>query len=139
MNPHIIPNSLIAVLGMTFYGYAFLTGMPMDQIIWHSQVCAMALFAGFVVSMFVRGLGPGVLKLIAIGFLWFGVMGGLSFVTVSLLLTGVYGVIAQRFTGRDTVPYLPFAIVTFAILAALSAFESSVQSSVATEAAPISQ
>jgi len=39
MNLNTIPNGLIAFLGIGFYAYAIMTGMPGDQIIWHSQGC----------------------------------------------------------------------------------------------------
>ncbi len=115
MNLHVIPNSLIAALGLGFYAYALLTGMPSEQIIWHSQVSIMALIAAFIAFAF-KALNAGVAKLIAIAFLWFGVSSGLTFTMVSLGLTFLWGYIAGRLNKSDVAPYLPFAALTAAYL-----------------------
>ena len=136
MNLHVIPNSLIAALGLAFYGYAFVSGMPMDDVIWHSQVCAAALIGGFAVCLMVPGLGAGAAKLVAIGFLWFGLEGGATFVAVSMGMLGVYGTVAQRMTGRANFPYLPFAMLTLVLMSSVAIYESSVPIS---EAATLEQ
>lgn len=122
MNLHIIPNSLIAWLGIAFYAYAFVSGMPVDQIVWHSQVCVMALVAGLGALNF--GIPGGMAKLIAVAFLWLGFQDGLTFLIISILLTGGAAWVRKLSSSADSVPYLPFAALTAVLMIGSAIYDS---------------
>lgn len=109
MNLHVIPNKLVAALALGFVAYAALTGWT-PMAIAERIALGGALVILFIFTAPMLGIGGGVLKLIAVAFLWFGLWSGLSFVAVSMLSCALFGAIHNGVTGsRQPMPYLPFA------------------------------
>jgi len=133
MNLYQIPNKLIIGLGLAFYPYALIIGMPFDQILWHSLICVIALIAAAFVICPIFRIGGGMAKLMAIAFLWLGVSGGFVFMAISYTLTFVCSFAMKSFTERNDAPYLPFAVLTAVIMIAFGGYNTPTAEAVAAE------
>ncbi len=109
MRYDIIPSKMLWALAVGYYCYAFVTATPAETMLLHTYAGATALAVGFLCC--VNGLfNPGVAKLSAVAFLWFGFSGGLFFFFVSAGLLGFFGLARQYlFGGSSRVAFLPFA------------------------------
>jgi len=113
MMPHRIPNGLVVAIVAAFYVHALLTGMPLAQIVEHTLVgfaCLILLaFMGHAL-----GVGPGVVKLLSAGVLWFGLDTGSTFVILACVSSGLAALLwALIKQDRDVqVPMLPFAAIS---------------------------
>ena len=89
-----IPNWLNGLIGVSFFGAAFVAGMPLEQIGWHVATSVVVLFLGF--GLFAAGfLGGGDAKLLAVAALWLGSGQLLEFLVIMALAGGVLAVVMQ--------------------------------------------
>lgn len=110
---HRIPNGLVVAIVAAFYVRAGLIGMPLGQVLEHTLVGFVCLvLLAFMGHAF--GVGPGVVKLLSAGVLWFGYDAGLTFVILACLSSGLAGLLwALIKQDRNVqVPMLPFAAVS---------------------------
>ena len=83
-----IPNWLNGLIGISFFGAAFVAGMSLEQIGWHVATSALVLAFGF--GLFAAGyLGGGDAKLLAVTALWLGSGQLIEFLIVMALAGGV--------------------------------------------------
>ena len=90
-----IPNWLNAFIGLSFFGAAFYTGMPLEQIGWHLVASAIVLVTGF--GLFAFGyIGGGDAKLMAVAALWLGIGHLFEFLIIMTIAGGALA-IAMKF------------------------------------------
>ena len=120
---HTIPNVLSIGLAAAYYAWAVATGVPASEIIDHTVAGAVILVVLAVASL--NGMmGGGIAKLATAAFVWFGFWTGLGFFAVSMLLCAATGLLMQAVRAREvTLPYLPFAAVTAALIVLLPEFQ----------------
>ncbi len=90
-----IPNWLNVLIGISFFGAAFLAGMPLEQIGWHVAVAALVLVFGFGLFAF-SYIGGGDAKLLSVAALWLGTGQVMEFLVVMTLAGGVLA-LAMKF------------------------------------------
>ncbi len=111
MNWHQIPNSLSGGVAVAYFAYALLAGVPHEQIVDHSIAGVAALVVLFVAAS-TGSIAPGVAKLLAAAFLWFGFETGFEFMLLSFLPCAIAGYIIRWRRGYEVpMPFLPFAAV----------------------------
>lgn len=98
MNWHVIPNSLSIGLGLAYYAYAVVTGVPAAEIIDHTTTAAI-MFVLFVICWIKLEMPAGIAKLMTVAFLWFDFWTGVVFVFLSMFPCGIAGLAVQRFKG----------------------------------------
>jgi prepilin peptidase CpaA len=109
-----IPNAVVAVLAVSFAGFAAIAGLPILEVLAHFA-CALAVLAGGFVLFFYSLLGGGDAKLLAAAALWFGFEDILPFLAAVALAGGLFTLIYiaatairsryQETSGRLTIPY----------------------------------
>jgi prepilin peptidase CpaA len=83
-----IPNWLTAAIALLFFPMAFVTGLPMESILWQCVAALALLVVGF--ALFAAGLfGGGDAKLLAAAALWFGWPEVAHFLVYTALAGGV--------------------------------------------------
>lgn len=89
-----IPNWLNAFIGLAFFGAAFYTGMPLEQIGLHLVASAIVLVAAF--GLFAFGyIGGGDAKLLVVAALWLGVGQLVEFLVIMTIAGGLLAVAMQ--------------------------------------------
>ncbi len=89
-----IPNWLNAFIGLSFFGAAFYTGMPLEQIGWHLVASAIVLVAGF--GLFAFGyIGGGDAKLLVVAALWLGMGQLIEFFVIMTIAGGLLAIVMQ--------------------------------------------
>ena len=82
-----IPNGLTIAIAVAFFPMAFLTGLPMEQVLWQCLASFILLAVGF--GLFATGLfGGGDAKLLAAAGLWFSLPQLLHFLIYTALAGG---------------------------------------------------
>ena len=90
-----ISNRLNGLIAISFFGAAFLVGMPLDQIAWHVAAGVAVLIVGF--GLFAAGcIGGGDAKLLAVAAMWLG-MGQLVEFLVVMSIAGGLLAISMKF------------------------------------------
>jgi prepilin peptidase CpaA len=87
-----IPNWLTGLIAALFFPMALITGMPMNEFIWHVVAGLILFFVGY--GLFALGLfGGGDSKLMAAAGLWFGTSQTLPFLIMTALAGGALAVV----------------------------------------------
>lgn len=89
-----IPNWLNGVIVLSFFGAAFLVGMPLEQIGWHMVAGFGVLVAGFTLFSF-GYFGGGDAKLVAAGALWLGLPSLVEFLMIMALAGGALAIVMK--------------------------------------------
>jgi len=109
MNWHVIPNWVVFAVAVAFYNYAYVVGLPQSTVIEHTIAAVVATICLYLVVL--RG-SAGAAKLCGAFILWFGIMGGIVFFALSMLLCGLVGMLARQ----KAMPYAPFAFLVAAVM-----------------------
>jgi prepilin peptidase CpaA len=95
-----IPNWLTVGMAVAFFPMAFVTGMPMESILWQSVAAMVMLAAGF--GLFAAGwFGGGDAKLLAAASLWFGWPALAHFLIYTALAGGVLAIVVAFWSMLD--------------------------------------
>ena len=87
-----IPNWISAVLILGFFPAAFVTGLPVNDMLLHFGVAVAVLLVGM--AMFaLRWVGGGDAKLLAAAALWMGMGGITPFLLYTALVGGAFGLL----------------------------------------------
>lgn len=89
-----ISNRLNGLIAVSFFGAAFLAGMPVDQVAWHVAAGVAVLIFGF--GLFSAGLiGGGDAKLLAVAAMWLGMGQLVEFLIVMSIAGGLLAIVMK--------------------------------------------
>jgi prepilin peptidase CpaA len=83
-----IPNWLTGLIAVLFFPMALITGMPMQEFLWHIAAGIILFVIGYALFAF-RVFGGGDSKLMAAAGLWFGTSQTIPFLTMTALAGGM--------------------------------------------------